>query len=83
MTVDAFLDLPVRDGLSDLTTDDDFELDLRVISISNEPAIVDGTNYGTCTATCPEASWCEPPCGTNATCAGEYSCYGTCTVQNC
>lgn len=79
MTVDALLDLPVRDGLSDLTTDDDFELDLRVSSIHNEPAIMDGTNYGTCTCTCADPTWCQSGCAT----ACENTCYGTCTVQNC
>lgn len=71
MTVDAFLDLPVRDGLSDLTSDDDFELDLRVSGTHNEPAIVDGPY--TVQATCNT-------CADENTCPGWYSCNGTCTV---
>ncbi len=53
-----------------LRTDEDFELDIRTFTF-NTTVPTDGV-----TNTCPQVSYC-------ITCEGDYSCYGTCTVENC
>ena len=62
----AVLEFPVIEESSTITTDDEFELDLRV------------TIYAGLEGQLPQM--CQShTCG----CSNGFSCYGTCTIDNC